>query len=104
MNNIFVELCHGSEEVNKPMRSVKENEINRDVLGGFIIVQTVNVKQPSLQPMFSSHTKKHALGKGIKVKIDKQEKLKFLILIHLMHTPKRHVLLLEFLLPLPIER
>jgi hypothetical protein len=48
--------------------------------------------------------KKHVLEKRLEVRIDKQKKLKSLIFKHPMLTPKRHVLLLEFLLPLPIER
>jgi hypothetical protein len=42
--------------------------------------------------------------KKLEVKINKQEILKSLILRHLMPTSRRHVLLFEFLLPLPIER
>jgi hypothetical protein len=42
--------------------------------------------------------------KKLEVRIDKQEILKSLIFRHPMPIPKRHVLLLEFLLPLPIER
>jgi hypothetical protein len=86
------------------MRGVKDNGINRDVLRGFIIVQTGNVKQPSLQLVIPIPHKKHTLGERIKVKIDMQERFKFLILKHLMPTRKRHVLLLEFFLPLPIKR
>ncbi len=42
--------------------------------------------------------------KGIEVMIDKQEIFKSFIFRHLMHTPKKHGLLLEFFLPFPIER
>jgi len=48
--------------------------------------------------------KKYALGKRLKVRISKQEKLKSFILKHPMSTPRKHVLFLEFLLPLLIER
>jgi hypothetical protein len=42
------------------MKGVKENGINKDVPKGFIIVQTSNVKQPSLQPMIPiPHKKLH---------------------------------------------
>jgi hypothetical protein len=41
--------------------------------------------------------KKHAFEKRLEVKINKQKNS------NLKH-PRRHVLLLEFLLPLPIER
>jgi hypothetical protein len=86
------------------MRGVKDNGINRDVPRGFIIMQTCNVKQPSLQLVIPIPHKKHTLGKRIEVKIDKQERFKYLILKHPMSTQRRHVLLLQFLLPLPIKR
>jgi hypothetical protein len=54
--------------------------------------------------MITIPNKKHALKKKLKVKIDKQERLKFLIFKHQMPTPRRHMLLLEFLLPLLVER
>jgi hypothetical protein len=41
--NILVEFCHGSEKLNKPMKGVKDNVINKDVLGGLIIMQMVNI-------------------------------------------------------------
>jgi hypothetical protein len=81
------------------MRGVKDNGINTNVLRGLIIVQMVNVRQPSLQPMITTLNKKHALGHRIEVRIGKQEKFKTLILRHLMLILRKHVLLLEFLLP-----
>jgi hypothetical protein len=48
--------------------------------------------------------KKHAFGKRLKVRINKQEKLKSFIFKHPMSTPRKHVLFFKFLLPLPIER
>jgi hypothetical protein len=86
------------------MKGIKDNGINKDVPRGLIIMQTINVKQPSLQPMIPIPHKKHELGKRLKVRIIKQEKLISFILRHLMSTPIKHVLFLEFLLPLPIER
>jgi hypothetical protein len=44
VKNILVEFHHGSEEFNKPMRGIKDNGINKDVLGGLIIMKTVDVK------------------------------------------------------------
>jgi hypothetical protein len=42
------------------MRGVKDNGINKNVPGRFIIMQTVNVRKPSLQPMiFIPHKKMH---------------------------------------------
>jgi hypothetical protein len=38
VKNIHVEFCHGNEELNKPMRGVKDNGINRDVPKGFTSV------------------------------------------------------------------
>jgi hypothetical protein len=86
------------------MRGVKDNGINRDVPRRLIIVQTSNVKQPSLQLVIPISHKKHTLAERLEVKINKQERFKSLILKHPMSTPRRHVLLLEFLLPLPIKR
>jgi hypothetical protein len=48
VKSILVEFCHGSGEFNKPMRGIKDNGINRNVLGRFIIEQMVNVRQLSL--------------------------------------------------------
>jgi hypothetical protein len=53
--------------------SVKDNGIYRDVPGGLIIVPTINVRQPSLQPMITILNKKHALGERLEVKVDKQK-------------------------------
>jgi hypothetical protein len=64
----------------------------------------VNVRQPSLQLVIPIPNNKHALEKKLEVQIGKQEKLKSLILKHPMLTTKIHVLLLEFFLPLPIEK
>jgi hypothetical protein len=87
------------------MRGVhNDNGINRDVPEGLIIMQMVNVKQPSLQLVIPIPHKKHTPKKKLEIRINKQERLKFLILKHLMHTPKKHVLLLKFLLPLQIEK
>jgi hypothetical protein len=86
------------------MKGVKDNGINRDVPKGLIIMQTINVKQPSLQPMIPIPHKKHAFGKKLKVRINKQKKLKSLIFKHPMLTPRKHVLFFKFLLPFPIER
>jgi len=86
------------------MKGVKDNGINRDVPRGFIILQTSNVKQPSLQLVIPIPQKKHTPGERIEVKIDKKERFKSLILKHPMSTQRRHVLLLEFLLPIPIKR
>jgi len=55
------------------MRGVKDNGINRDVPKGFIIMQKINVKQPSLQPMIPIPHKKHALGKRLKVRINNKK-------------------------------
>jgi hypothetical protein len=76
------------------MRGVKENGINRDVPRGLIIVQHV-IPIPH---------KKHVPKDKLEVKIGKQEIFKSLILKHPMSTLKKHVLVLEFLLPFPIER
>ncbi len=38
VKNIHVEFRHGNEELNKPMRGVKDNGINRDVPKGFTSV------------------------------------------------------------------
>ncbi len=38
VKNILVEFHHGSEELNKPMKGIKENGIHRDVPGGFLIM------------------------------------------------------------------
>jgi hypothetical protein len=66
--------------------------------------RTVNVRQPSLQLVISiRNKKKHALGEILEVKIDKQKRLKYFILKHPMLIPRKHVLLLEILLLLPIE-
>jgi len=42
--NIFVEFRHGNEELNKPMKGVKDSGINKNVLGGFINMHMVNVR------------------------------------------------------------
>jgi hypothetical protein len=59
VKNILVEFHHGSEKLKKPMRSVEDNGINKDVLRGFIIVQIVNVRQPSLQLVIFIRNKKN---------------------------------------------
>jgi hypothetical protein len=69
-----------------------------------IIVQMINVRQPSLHPVITILDKKNAPGHKFEVKINKHKKFKSLILRHLMLTLRKHVLLLEFLLPFPIER
>jgi len=38
VKNIFVKFCHNSEELNKPMRGIKDNGIHEDVLKRLIIV------------------------------------------------------------------
>jgi hypothetical protein len=38
IKNILVEFRHGSEELNKPMRGIKDNGINKNLLKGFIII------------------------------------------------------------------
>jgi hypothetical protein len=55
---IFVEFCHGNEKLIKPMKGIKDNEFNRNVSGGFIIMQMVNIRQPSLQLMITIPYKK----------------------------------------------
>jgi hypothetical protein len=35
---MFVESHHGNEELNKPMKGIKENGIHRNVLGRLIIM------------------------------------------------------------------
>jgi hypothetical protein len=86
------------------MKGVKDNGINRNVLGGLIIVNMVNLKQPSLQPVITIPNKKHVPRKRLEGRIGKQKKLKSLILIRLMSILIRHVLFLESLLLFPIER
>jgi hypothetical protein len=54
--------------------------------------------------MITIPNKKHAPGKRLEVRIDKQKRLDFFILRHPMPIPRRHVLFLEFLLHLLIER
>jgi hypothetical protein len=44
------------------------------------------------------------LGDRLEVMINKKKRLKYLILKHPVLSPKIHVLILEFFLPLPIER
>jgi hypothetical protein len=48
--------------------------------------------------------KKHGLGERVEVRIGKQKNFKSFIFKHPMPIPRKHVLLLEFLLPLPIDR
>jgi hypothetical protein len=64
----------------------------------------VDVRQLSLQLVIPIPHKKHAPRERLEVRIGKQGVLKSLILRHPMSIPKIHVLLLEFLLPLLIER
>jgi hypothetical protein len=54
--------------------------------------------------MITIPNKKNVFEKRLEVKISHQEIFKFLILKHPMPIPIIHVLFLEFLLPLPIER
>jgi hypothetical protein len=86
------------------MKGVKDNGINRDVPRGFINMQTCNVKQPNLQLVIPIPHKKHTPRERIELKINKPKRFKSFILKHPMSTQKRHVLLLEFLLPLLIKR
>jgi hypothetical protein len=51
------------------MKGVKDNGINKDVLGRFIIVHTTNVKQPNLQPMIPIPHKKYKPRERLEVKI-----------------------------------
>jgi hypothetical protein len=53
------------------MKGVKDNGINRNVLGGLIIVNMVNLKQPSLQPVITIPNKKHVPRKRLEGRIGK---------------------------------
>jgi hypothetical protein len=48
--------------------------------------------------------KKHVLGERLEVRIGKQGRLEYVIFKHPMLVLRRHVLLLEFFMPFPIER
>jgi hypothetical protein len=86
---IFVEFRHGNDKFIKPMRGIKDNEINKNVLGGFIIMHMDNIRQPSLQPLITIPNKRNALGERFEVKIGKQESFKSLILQHPMLIPRK---------------
>ncbi len=57
------------------MKGVKDNGINKDVLGRFIIVHTTNVKQPNLQPMIPIPHKKYKPRERLEVKIQQARKI-----------------------------
>ncbi len=48
------------------MKGIKDNEINTNVSGGFIMMQMVNIMQPSLQPMITIPYKKKCLWREIR--------------------------------------
>jgi hypothetical protein len=49
------------------MRGVKDNGINKDVSRGLIVVQMVNVRQPSLQPVITILNKKWRMDKDLRL-------------------------------------
>jgi hypothetical protein len=71
VKNILVKFHRGSEEFNKPMKGIKDNGINRDVIGRLIILQTINIRQLSLQPVITILNKKNVHGYRLEVKISK---------------------------------
>jgi hypothetical protein len=91
VKNLFVWVYHGYEELNKTMQGIEHNKVHWIVSFKIFIVHTLDVRQPSLQPMVVVPHKKHSPWEKLHIRISKKKVLKIFIFKTLVGIPRVNI-------------
>jgi hypothetical protein len=80
VHELLVQVYHGYQKFNHPMKGVHQNGVHRDIPRGIITMDMTKILHPSLQPMVAIPHKEHTFEKGFQIKIGQHELFKPLVL------------------------